>query len=126
MWSREAAVRLQLKSSNDPRDGILVVFNGYHGPDTYTLNEPNTRFVEVDDNVDVATCSGPNNVGKRVTAADPNCGSPACTVRVGDASPDAGFPKPLTFTVHCTSLCENGSDVTCQGPFDFIARATCG
>ena len=120
------SIRLQLKSSDDPNDGVIVAFDGYHGAGTYSLDEPNTRFFSVDDHVSVAQCEGgPIDVGKRVTAADPNCGSPACTVEVSDATPDAPFPKPLTFTVHCTSVCQNGSDVTCAGPIDFVTHADC-
>lgn len=120
------SLRLQVKSSNDPHDGILVAFDGYHGPDTYSLDTPGVRFLNVDDAVSFAQCAGPAiNVGKRVNAADRNCGSPACTVQVTDATPGAAFPKPLTFVVHCASLCENGGDVTCAGPFDFTVHADC-
>jgi len=120
------SIRLQLKSSNDANDMLVVAFDGYHGPDTYSLDTPNSRFISVDDHVNLPQCTGgPINVGKRVTAADPNCGSPACTVQVGDAAPAAAFPKSLTFTVHCTSLCQNGSDVVCPGPIDFTTRADC-
>ena len=120
------SIRLQLKSSDDTHDLVVVAFDGYHGPDTYSLDTPGTRFVSVDVSVQFPQCEGgPIEVGKRVSAADPNCGSPACTVDVGDASPTAAFPKPLTFAVRCESLCENGSDVTCAGPIAFTVDAEC-
>jgi hypothetical protein len=123
--SNGASIRLQLRSSNDPRDGILVAFDGYHGAGSYSLNDPDARFINVDDHVAFPQCGGgPIDAGKRVRAADPGCGSPACTVEVADATPDRAFPKPLTFTVHCASVCENGSDVTC-GAVAFTSRADC-
>lgn len=120
------SIRLQIKSSNDPNNGILVAFDGYRGPNRYTLDDPSARYVAVDDHVSLAQCEGPprDNIGKHVTARDPNCGSPACTVDVRDATPDAPFPKSLTFHVSCASMCENNSDVTC-GPVSFTTRADC-
>ncbi len=120
------SVRLELESTNDVHDAILVAFDGFHGADTYVLDIPSRRFLSVDDHVSLAQCAGAAiDVGKRVSAADPNCGSPACTVRVSDAAPAAPFPKTLTFTVHCVSVCENGNDVVCPGPIDFITRVSC-
>lgn len=119
------ALRLTLESSNQPGNSVVVALDGYHGQGSYSLDDPASRYLAVDDGVDFAGCGGTIQVGKRVTAADPNCGSPACSVRVDDASPGAAFPKPLVFTVSCASLCENGSDVTCQGPMNFVTRADC-
>ncbi|GMU59663.1 MAG: hypothetical protein AMXMBFR34_14260 [Myxococcaceae bacterium] len=120
------SLRIELKSSNDEHASILVAFEGYHGPGRYVLDDPARRFIHVNDDVAWAGCDGMTNVNKKVTAGDPNCPSPACTVVVSEATPDAGFPRPLTFAVHCDSLCENGGTATCQAPVDFITQVTCG
>ena len=119
------SLRVQLTSSNDDDDGILVAFEGYQGPGSYALDEPARNFIRVSDGVDLATCSGTIHDGKVVTAGDPSCASPACEVEVTDSAPDAPFPRQLTFAVHCESLCENGGDAVCAGPFDFLTSAEC-
>lgn len=124
--SNGTSIRFELVSSDDPNDRITVAFDGYQGPGSYALDEPGVRYLAIDDSVSFAQCEGePIDVGKRVGAADPSCGSPACTVEVADEAPAAPFPKPLTFTVECASVCENSSDVTCPGPIDFAVRADC-
>lgn len=120
------SLRLELSSSNASNDKILIAFEGYSGPGRYVLNDPARKFLTVSDGVTWNGCDGPAQVSKVVTAGDPNCPSPACTVQVSEDTPDAPFPRPLTFSVHCESLCENGAAAICQGPFDFITRVTCG
>lgn len=120
------SLRLELTSSNDPSDGIIVAFEGYHGPGRYVLNDPARNVLRVRDGVAWAGCAGPTTVNKQVTAGDPACASPACTVQVSEATPGAPFPRTLTFDVHCDNLCENGGGGTCAAPVDFITQVTCG
>lgn len=120
------SLRVELSSSNDPAGKIVIAFDGYGGPGRYVLNDPARKVLRVSDGVTWNGCDGPAQVGKVVTAGDPNCPSPACTVQVSDDTPDAPFPRPLSFSVRCESLCENGAAATCQGPFEFITRVTCG
>jgi hypothetical protein len=43
------SIRVNLASSNDPRDEIIIAFDGYHGPDTYLRDTPSSRFLSVED-----------------------------------------------------------------------------
>lgn len=119
------SLRLEVASTDDDSDGVLVAFEGYQGPGTYVLDDPARNLIQVSDGVDLATCDGTIHDGKVVTAGDPSCSSPACEVQMTDAAPDQPFPRQLTFAVHCESLCENGGDAVCAGPFDFVTSAVC-
>lgn len=122
---------VQLRSSNDPQDAVTIEHDGVNGPGTFQLDDPYKRYVRVSGPGSSPTCvndtlTGPPTRGVRVvTGPGMNCESPACTLDVTTADPDAPLPKQFDIRVRCQSLCESNSTLVCLPPTDFTVQATC-
>jgi len=137
---------VQKRNAHDPSQTISLRFDGYAVAATqrYALDDGSRRSVWLTEGLSLPTWTGPSCYNGSwsgapskhtvaVSAPDPSCGSPACSVQVADADPTGAFPRPLRFHVSCDSMCVSNDTDVCHargvggkaGSIEFDLTAVC-
>lgn len=126
--------KLEIVTTGQTQDQIMVTVDNFNGPGTYNLDEPLKRFVKVSDTVSMPTCVGnslsgpPTDSGQTASSpgADQWCNSSGCTMTL--SSPDPNAPNRYDIEVSCPELCESNTNLVCKpssGPVRIAVTADC-